>query len=124
VTSDILGLKVLVSDAMKALDGRGDLPAARRKSLSQCFHRYIERDGVNRLRRAGISKPRSGLQNIAAVVVRREAADNASALLAAIDKFADAQLEPDDRRVLTDFLSRVNVALDRSRASIPVSRYL
>jgi len=124
VTSDILGLKVLVGDAVKSLREGADLAPSRRKSLSQCFHRYIELDSLHRLRPNGISKARGGLQNIAAAVVRTEAATDAPKLLAAIDKFADAELDAGERDLLVDFLSRVNVGLNRSRSGIPISRYL
>jgi hypothetical protein len=124
VTSDILGLKVLVADAVKSLSEGSELAPARRQSLSQCFRRYFECDGLNRLRPSRVSKAGGGLQNIAAVVARAEAAENAPALLAVIDKFAHAGLDSNERRLLVDFLSRVNAALDRSRADIPVSRYL
>jgi hypothetical protein len=101
-----------------------ELPSVKRQSLSEYFHRYIETNHVHRLRPSGISKSRGTLQNVAANVVRVEAAGNASSLLAAIDKFANAGSNIDERDLLVEYFSRVNVALDRSRAGIPVSRYL
>jgi hypothetical protein len=123
VTSDILGLKVLVGDAVKSLRGGGEFAPTRRQSLSECFHRYIE-DDLHRLQSNGISKPRPGLQNVAAVVVRTEAAKNASNLLAALDKFATTRLDETESTLLINFLSRVDAALDRSRAGVAVTRYL
>jgi hypothetical protein len=124
VTSDILGLKILVSDAVKSLRNGEELAPTRRQSLSNCFHRYIQSDSLHRLRPNGISKVGGGLQNIAAIVVRTEAAENAPTLLAVIDKFAEARLDASERDLLIGFLSRVSAALDRSRAGVAVSRYL
>ena len=124
VTSDILGLKVLVRDAVRSLRQGDELPSMKRQSLSEYFHRYIETTHVHRLRPNGISKARGTLQNVAASVVRTEAGENASTLLAAIDKFANSGSNIEERDLLVEYFSRVNVALQRSRASIPVSRYL
>jgi hypothetical protein len=126
VTSDILGLKVLVRDAMQSLRQGKELPSNKRQSLSEYFHRYIEASHVHRLMPNRISKAPGTLQNVAARVVRAEAeaGGNASTLLAAIDKFAASGSKIDERDLLVEYLSRVNVALERSRAGIPVSRYL
>jgi hypothetical protein len=124
VTSDILGLKVLIADAIKSLRNGEELAPTRRQSLSECFHRYIQHDSVHRLRPNGISKARGGLQNIAAIAVRTEAAEDAPTLLVMIDKFADARLDASEKDLLIGFLSRVGAALDRSRARVAVSRYL
>lgn len=124
VTSDILGLKVLVRDTVAQLQQTGELAPARRKSLAECFHRYIENASVHRIRPNGISKSRFGHENIAARVVRITAGNEAATLLSLIDKFSNANLEAPERDKLVEFLSRVNVALDHSRASIPSSRYL
>ncbi len=124
VTADILGLKILIGDTVKSLEGGADLATHRRQSLAKSFHRYIRHTNLDRLRPNAISKLRGGLQNIPATVVRSEAAEDAPNLLAVIDKFANGHLEEDEKSTLVEFLTRVNAALDRSRATIPISRYL
>lgn len=124
VTSDILGLKILVRDAMQALQSGDDLPSIKRNSLSEYFHQYITTNHVHRLKASGVSKLRNNLQNVAATVVMLEAAGNGPKLLAAIEKFASYGSKIDERELLVDYFSRVNSQLERRRAGIPVNRYL
>ena len=56
--------------------------------------------------------------------MQEQAAGEGPALLSAIDRFVDGSLTADEAFTLVDFLSRVDVALDRARRDIPVSRYL
>ena len=124
VTSDLLNLKILVGAAGKSLLEGGELAPTRRQSLSRSFHNYIDNDSMHRVRPNGVSSTRGGLHNIAAQVVIMAAGDDAPRVLQVIDKFASEKLDQQDRDYLATFLSRLNVALSRSRAGIRVSRYL
>jgi hypothetical protein len=123
VTSDILRLKILIRDAVRSVSDRQELPRVRRESLSKVFHRYIRGD-VESQRSRGISRTPDRSWQLPFGVMQEQAAGKGPALLSAIDRFVDGSLTADETSTLVDFLSRVDVALDRARRDIPVSRYL
>lgn len=123
VTSDILRLKILIRDAVRSVSARQELPRARRESLSKVFHRYIRGDAESQ-RSRGISRTSDQSWQLPFGVMQEQAAGEGPALLSAIDRFVDGSLTADEALTLVDFLSRVDVALDRARRDIPVSRYL
>jgi hypothetical protein len=124
VTSDILGLKTLIVDAIESLNRGAELSSSKRKSLSEFLHHYIQANQAHNLKPNGILKGRRALQNIAASVVRKEAGGREAELLCAIDKFEVDGSGIDGRDLLVEYFSRVNTALARSRIGIPTSRYL
>jgi hypothetical protein len=124
LTSEILGLKVLVSDAVNALTHEEEFPRARRMSLARTFHRYIQNNSLEHLRPNAISKLSGSVRPMAFHIVRDEAANDAQKLLKVVDKFRNKPLDRKEKQTLLKFLTRVDAALERSRASIPTTRYL
>lgn len=126
VTSDILGLKVLIADVIQALNAGATLPERRRKALSNSFHRYISNPAGLHLRPNGLSFSRYGARQLPSSVVRAEAEKfGASDVLNAVDRYADGSLRSEhDVNSLINFLTQVDHALDRSRAEINIGRYL
>jgi hypothetical protein len=126
VTSDILGLKVLIADVMQSLNGGPALPVQRRKALSSSFHRYISNSGKFRLRQNGLSYARYAASQLPSSVVRTEAAKfGEQDVLTTIDRYAEGLLRSKQEvRTLLEFLTQVDHALDRSRSEIHIGRYL
>lgn len=126
VTSDILGLKVLIADVLQSLNTGPALPVQRRKALSSSFHRYISNSGGFRLRPNGLSFTRYGARQLPSSVVRAEAEKfGTQSVLSAVDRYADGLLRSKQEvSSLVSFLTQVDHALDRSRAEINIGRYL
>ncbi|MCP3415739.1 hypothetical protein NLM16_16695 [Bradyrhizobium brasilense] len=126
VTSDILGLKVLIADVIHSLSAGPQLPQRRRKALSSSFHRYISDAGSVRLRPNGLSYARFGARQLPSTVVREEAVKfGTTTVLSAVDLYARGQLSSKkDIASLVEFLTQVDHALDKSRAELNIGRYL
>jgi len=124
VTADILGLRILINDVIKSLNGGQELPSDRREALSSSFRRYI-RDGRNsRVRPNGLSGIKQNARLLPSSVVRREAAEDSERILTAAEHYASGSLNTNEVKPFVAFLSRLDTALDRSRSEIRISRYL
>ena len=125
VTSDILGLKVLIADVIHSLNAGSSLPEQRRKALSSSFHRYINNSNSLRLRPNGLSYAKFGARQLPSTVVRAEAKKfGAGAVLTTVDRYASGRLSSKDIDSLIKFLTQVDHALDKSRAELNIGRYL
>jgi len=123
VASEILGLRVMIEDVMDALKKNVDLPEPQRQHLRRSFHHYIS-ESPNNLRSRAISKRNRGVYNLPHLIIRDAVADEGPKLLGVIDKLAVGSVDDKEKKALVAFLSRVDAALDRGRASVKVGRYL
>jgi hypothetical protein len=124
VTSDILGLRILINDVIQSLKSGPELPAERREALSSSFRRYILDERKSRLRPKGLSNTKENVRMLPSSVVRREAADNSEQILSTVDRYATGDLSKKEFGPFVEFLSKLDAALDQSRSGIRISRYL
>jgi hypothetical protein len=124
VTSDILGLRILINDVIQSLKSGPALPTERREALSSSFHRYIRDERNSRLRPNGLFNSKGSVRLLPSSVVRQEAADDSEKILSTVERYATGALSKKEVGPFVEFLRRLDTALDRSRADIRISRYL
>ncbi len=126
VTADILDLRILINDVIKSLseEGENELPTERREALSDSFRRYIRDGRDSRVRPRGLSSIKQNAALLPSSVVRQEAAADGDRILSAAERYAAGSLPENDVKPFVAFLTKLDTALDRSRAKILINRYL
>lgn len=124
VTADILDLRILINDVIKSLIEGRDLPSERRTALSDSFRRYIRNARDTRVRPRGLSSIKQNAALLPSSVVREEAAADGEHILSVAEQYAVGSLPTNEVKPFVDFLTKLDSALDRSRAQLRINRYL
>lgn len=125
VTADILDLRILINDVIKSLsEGEQELATERREALSNSFRRYIRNGRDARVRPRGLSSIKQNAGLLPSSVVRQEAAADGERILSAAELYAAGSLPKNEVQPFVAFLTKLDTALDRSRAKIRINRYL
>jgi hypothetical protein len=123
VASELLDLRLLVDEVITDLQTRGSMTDNRREHLRRSFHQYITQTPIH-LRNRAVSKRQGALNDLPHHIVRDTAASEGPRLLSAIDRLATGPLSVAEKKLLLEFLMRLDAALARGRANIRVGRYL